>query len=72
MTKLLDKAFKKASRLPEVEQNNLARWLIEELESDRKWQKLFAESEDVLDTLADEALEEVKKGKTKTLDIDEL
>ena len=62
MTKLLDKAFKKASRLPEVEQNNLARWLIEELESDRKWQKLFAESEDVLDMLADEALKEVKKG----------
>ena len=57
MTKLLEKAFKRASKLPDAEQNALAKWLIEELEAEKKWEKKFAESEDVLDRLADEALE---------------
>ncbi len=29
MTKPLEKAFEEASRLPELEQNALARWLME-------------------------------------------
>jgi uncharacterized alpha-E superfamily protein len=72
MTRLLEKAFKKASELPDVEQNALAKWLLEELEAERKWERLFAESEDVLDRLADEALEAHKQGKTKPLDIEKL
>jgi hypothetical protein len=72
MTKLLEEAFKKASKLPEVEQNALARWLLEELEDERKWQKEFSESEDVLSQLADEALEAHKKGKAKPMDLDRL
>ena len=31
MTKLLEKAFEEASRLPELEQNALAHWLINEI-----------------------------------------
>lgn len=57
MTKLLEEAFKKASELPEVEQNALAKWLLEELEDEKKWEKEFSESENVLDRLANEALE---------------
>jgi hypothetical protein len=72
MTKLLKKAFEEASKLPEVEQNALAKWLIEELESEEKWDRLLAESEDVLDQLADEALEAHRQGKTKPLDIENL
>ena len=72
MTKLLEKAFKEASKLPEFEQNALARWLIDEIISEKKWEKLFADSEDVLDKLADEALMEHAKGKTKPLDVDKL
>jgi hypothetical protein len=72
MTKLLEEAFKKASKLPEVEQNALARWLLEELEDERKWQKEFSESEDVLSQLADEALEAHKKGRTKPIDFNRL
>lgn len=70
MTKLLEKAFKKASVLPSVEQNALARWLLEELEAEKKWDITFAESENILDKLADEALEEHKDGRTRTLDLD--
>jgi hypothetical protein len=57
MTKLLEKAFKKASKLPETDQNVVAKWLLEELESEKEWVKNFSESEDILDKLADEALE---------------
>jgi len=72
MTRLLEKAFKEASKLPVVEQNALAKWVLEELEAEKKWEQIFAESEDVLDRLSDEALEAHKKGKTKPLDIDRL
>jgi len=72
MTKLLEKAFKEASRLPVVDQNAIAKWLIEELEADKKWELMFAESEDVLDKLADEALAAHKQGKTTPLNINHL
>ena len=72
MTKLLERAFKEASKLPEVEQNALAKWVIEELESEDRWGKAFAGSEDILDRLADEALETHKDGKTKPMDIEKL
>ena len=72
MTKLLEEAFKKASKLPEVEQNALAKWLLEELEDEKKWEKEFSESEDVLNQLADEALAAHRKGKTKPMDFDRL
>jgi hypothetical protein len=55
MTKLLEE---EASRLPEVEQKALARWVLEELRSERVWMKAFAGSEDVLEKLADEAVAE--------------
>ncbi len=72
MTKLLEKAFKKASKLPEVEQNALAKWLLDELETDRDWEQKFADSEDILERLADEALEAHRKGKTQKLDLSRL
>jgi hypothetical protein len=72
MTKLLEKAFKKASELPDVEQNALAKWLIEELGAEKEWEKRFAESGDVLDRLADEALEAHRKGQTTEMDPDHL
>ena len=65
MTKLLDKAFEEISKLPELEQNALAHWLSDEIISEKKWEKTFAESEDILDKLADKALAEHAKDKTK-------
>jgi len=72
MTILLEEAFKKASKLPDVEQNALAKWLLEELEDEKKWEKAFSESEDVLDQLADQAIKEHGKGKTKPMDFGRL
>jgi hypothetical protein len=63
--KLLEEAFKEAAKLTEIEQNALAKWVLEELESDKQWNQAFAGSENVLEKLADETLNEYKQGKTK-------
>ena len=72
MTQLLEKAFSEASALPEIQQNILARWIIEELLAEKKWDVLFSESEDELAALADEALSEYEQGKTQILNFDNL
>lgn len=58
MTTRLEQAFVKASKLSRTEQNALADWLLAELESERRWDELFANSQDVLSKLAAEALAE--------------
>ena len=65
--KKLNKTIKEASRLPVADQNALAKWLLEELEAEKKWELKFAESENVLDKLADEALKEPHISNTTTL-----
>jgi hypothetical protein len=72
MTALLHNAFLEASKLPETDQNALAKWLLEELHSEKRWAASFADSEDILEQLADEALVEKKQGKTSPLDLDRL
>ena len=72
MTKLLQKAFEEASKLPEEEQNALARALLEELASERRWDELFAGSGDLLSKLAAEALDDHRAGRTEELDPNKL
>ena len=72
MTQLLEKAFSEASVLPELQQNILARWIIDELLAEKKWDVLFSETEDELAALADEALSEYEQGKTQILNLDVL
>ena len=67
MTDLLQKAFDEASKLPKEEQDALARVLLEELKSERRWDRLFSASPKLLDQLADEALEEYSQGDTQEL-----
>nr|VFK03196.1 MAG: hypothetical protein BECKH772B_GA0070898_103352 [Candidatus Kentron sp. H]VFK03761.1 MAG: hypothetical protein BECKH772A_GA0070896_103511 [Candidatus Kentron sp. H]VFK06453.1 MAG: hypothetical protein BECKH772C_GA0070978_103511 [Candidatus Kentron sp. H] len=68
MTQLLERALTEASRLPDRQQNLLGKWLLDELLAEKKWDALFAESEDFLGDLADEALKEHRTGKTGALD----
>ncbi|RLC22103.1 MAG: hypothetical protein DRI57_00665 [Deltaproteobacteria bacterium] len=72
MTNLLEQAFEKASELPQTEQNILGKWLLEELASEKKWNRLFANSQDLLGQLADEALAEFEQGKTELLEPEKL
>jgi hypothetical protein len=68
MTKLLQRAFDEASKLPEVEQDALGRILLDELAAERRWEELFVGSPDLLAELADEALVEHRAGLTQKLD----
>jgi len=72
MTKLLEKAFSEASKLPQQEQDAFATWILEELASERHWDELFAKSTHALEQLADEALAEFRAGRTQVLDPDNI
>ena len=72
MTELLEEAFAKVARLPDHEQNALARWLMDELESERRWSRAFETSQGQLAELAREALEDDRTGRTEPLDPDRL
>lgn len=69
MTQLLEQAFAKAAKLSPQEQDALADWLLRELESESRWKKRFADSQDALTELAAEALSEHRAGKTQPLDL---
>ena len=70
MTDLLEEAFAKAARLPDHEQDAFARWLMNELESERSWSRSFETSQRQLANLAREALAEDLVGRTEPLDPD--
>lgn len=72
MTLALEKAFNRVANLPEVEQDAFAAWIMAELEAEARWDRLFENSQDLLATLANDALREYDEGKTKQLDPDTL
>jgi hypothetical protein len=68
MTEALTKAFEAASKLSEAEQDALAAAILDELESERRWDDLFERSAARLAKLAKEALAEDHAGRTRPLD----
>ena len=74
MTELLQQAFDRASELPDSQQDELARFLLAELDSERRWDEMFSrpESEDLLDQWAGEALDAHRAGRTQPLDVEAL
>jgi hypothetical protein len=72
MGSLLDKAFEEAAKLSTEEQEAFARWVLDELASERRWREKFSSSGDQLSRMAREALSEHREGRTKDLDPDAL
>jgi hypothetical protein len=72
MTQLFEQAISKVRSLPEAEQDAIARMILEELEDEARWERAFAQSQDALAALADEAMAEDRAGKTRELDPDAL
>jgi hypothetical protein len=72
MTRLLEKAFEKASELSEAEQDDFAEFILDELDSERRWEQAFEDSQDELEQLADEALGEHEAGNSEELDSNRL
>ena len=74
MTHLMEQAIERASQLSEDEQNAIAAIILREIESDKRWDELFARpaSADLLSRMADEAMSEVQSGRVQKLDLDDL
>jgi len=72
MTTLLTKAFERASQLPEQVQDEIASVLIEEIDSELRWEQQFAKSSGMLSTMGAKALADYKAGKTREAGFDEL
>lgn len=70
MTGRLVKASTEASKLSASGQDALAEWLISELQSEKRWTKLFADTQDTLSKLASVALAEHRSGQTQELNPD--
>lgn len=70
MTELLEKAIAEVCRLPKDEQDAVARWLISELASERRWEEALGASVHRLAELAREAVSEYQAGETEKLDPD--
>jgi hypothetical protein len=70
MTALLEKAMNRIKALPPKEQDAVASLILEEIESEKHWDELFANSQGQLAQLAEQAIAEYKAGKTSPLDPD--
>jgi hypothetical protein len=68
MTQALEKAFAKVARLPAEQQDQFARWILEELEDELNWDTSFAESQGALAKLAAETRGAIERGETEDLD----
>jgi hypothetical protein len=74
MTSLMEQAIAVASQLTEDGQNAIASIILREIESEARWDQLFADpkSADLLSRLADQAMSELQAGKVHKLDLDDL
>jgi hypothetical protein len=69
MTALLEKAISRVSDLPSKQQNEIARFVLAEIDAEVKWDTSFKNSQDELATLAGVALAERRRGKTRKMDL---
>jgi hypothetical protein len=67
MTQIVEKAIAELTKLAPDDQEAFARWMLEELEDEERWQRAFDQSADLLAQLADEALAEHRAGNTEVL-----
>lgn len=68
ITEALSAAISAAAKLGVEDQNYLAWRIMEEIAEEQKWTDSFARSQDMLKSMADEALAEHKRGETVPLE----
>jgi len=73
MGKLLERAIEEAHKLSDNDQEAIGAWLLAEIESERRWDELFSRPpSEALERMADEALRDLRDGRTNPLDPDRL
>ncbi len=68
MRRLLEDALRKVGRLSEDEQDAIASQILETIEDEEAWGKLLRKNPAKLRKLAEKALDEHRRGKTRPLD----
>jgi methylase of polypeptide subunit release factors len=68
MTQALSTAVATAAQLPEREQDALAAILLEEMEAEERWSALFADSLNLLERMANEAIQDFQAGRVQPID----
>ncbi len=68
MPKLFDKAVAAVRKLPPDEQEKIGAILLQELADEEGWSRRLAESRDLLQRMADEAVKEHKAGRTTPME----
>jgi hypothetical protein len=68
MTKLMEQAIEKLRSLPEDAQDAVAGFVLSELEENQRWEQTSLQHADKLRRLADEALDDLRAGRTAPLD----
>ena len=72
MTTLLQKAFAQAQNLTPPDQDALAKLILDEMQSDAKWEAVLAKSPEKVAKLGDKAWAEHEAGLTQPLDPNQL
>jgi HEPN domain-containing protein len=67
---LLERAIQEARKLPEEDQELIAWVMLEEIEDQRRWDEAFSQPSEVIERMAEEALEDHRAGRTEPLDPD--
>jgi DNA-binding protein H-NS len=68
MTRLLEDALRKVAAPPQEEQDAIAAQIIETLQDETAWKEKLASDPAKLRRLAEEALQERRRGETRPLD----
>jgi predicted secreted Zn-dependent protease len=74
VSRLMEQALQELKQLPEQDQDSIASIILQEIESQRRWEELFdrPESANLLAKMADEAIAQARAGQAMRLDVSEL
>lgn len=72
MTQLMARVIEEVRKLSPADQDAIASIILEELQDDARWDETFSRSQDKLARMAAKAREDIRAGKTRDLEIEEL
>ncbi len=72
MTQLLEQAIAELSHLSDEEQNAMAALILEELEDEQRWAATFRASEEPLKHIADKVRADIRAGRSREMDLNDL
>jgi hypothetical protein len=72
MTQLLERALAEVQKLSPAGQDAIASVILEEIQDEELWDQTFARSQDKLARMAAKVREDIRAGRTRDLEIDEL